>query len=90
MKIISLLQNEGPSFYGFVENGPMYLEFYFSKDKRVRFGTSYPKADYSDYSHFQNVMLKFNPEIPFLLQPIQIKEISLEELLRAMVIIDSL
>ena len=90
MQIISLIKNKGSNFYGFAEDQSNYIEFRFNSNSGLDILSKYDKSEYSDYMHFANVMLKFCPEVPFLLEPIECQELIEKEFDRVYSIIDSL
>jgi hypothetical protein len=81
MKIIALERTPKDIFNGYVDDDDRYRSFSASPEEDVYIDTSYKKKDYKNYQHFVNVMGKFDPYTGFLRNPVDIVQLTYEQLL---------
>lgn len=80
MNVIALTKYSH-GYSGFLELDDSYVFFQFS-GKGCKLIQHYPKCDYTSYEHFIDVIRKFTRASFFFDQPVQIVELSKEELYR--------
>ena len=74
-KIISI-NKEGEGFQVFYEEAEEYVEVFIDVDNKETERNIFPKAIYVDYERFCNIMGKFDPYARFLIEPVEIREIT--------------
>ena len=78
MQVIAL-KKYSHGYSGFLETDDSYVFFQLS-GQEYKFIQRYPKKDYASYEHFIDVIRKFTRASFFFRHPVQILELSKEEL----------
>lgn len=81
MEILAL-KNYSAGYRGCLVDADGYHFFQLARKGRLRWLKSYPASAFSDHYHFIAMMQKFMTPSAFLVPPVPIKELSIEELER--------
>jgi hypothetical protein len=75
LKVISI-NKQGEGFQVFYEEAEEYVEVFIDIDSRQVERNIFPKAIYGDHERFWSIMGKFDSYTRFLIEPVEIKDIT--------------
>ena len=82
MKLISI-EDCQDCMTGFIDDGDVYRSFTLRENNELRFNRDYPKERYADYDTFATIFGKFDPYVFFLKEPVEIDDLTFENLREA-------